>query len=86
MDIGSTVNSKVITLCTHYCLGMETLPLSDVFVPYQYKIEVDQRKVEYPLIHVNLRKNREKKEIGYAIQSARATPPFASAIFFLSPG
>ena len=46
-DKSYKVNQGVITLCTH-CSELNTIPITDVFVPYQYHIEVGKHEVDHP--------------------------------------
>ena len=58
-DKNCKVSQGVITLCTH-CDEMNTIPITDVFVPYQYHIEVGKHEVDHPKVSVILW--REKKD------------------------
>ena len=58
-DKNCKVSQGVITLCTH-CDELNTIPITDVFVPYQYHIEVGKHEVDHPKVSVILW--REKKD------------------------
>ena len=63
------VNQGVITLCTH-CNELNTIPITDVFVPYQYHIEVGKHEVDHPKVSVILW--REKKTRTLEFQFSRS--------------
>ena len=63
------VNQGVITLCTH-CNELNTIPITDVFVPYQYHIEVGRHEVDHPKVSVILW--REKKNRTLEFQFSRS--------------
>ena len=63
------VNQGVITLCTH-CNELSTIPITDVFVPYQYHIEVGKHEVDHPKVSVILW--REKKNRTLEFQFSRS--------------
>ena len=59
-DKSCKVSQGVITLCTN-CDELNTIPITDVFVPYQYHIEVSKCEVDHPKVSVILwaeKKNR----------------------------
>ena len=58
-DKNCKVSQGVITLCTH-CDELNTIPITAVFVPYQYHIEVGKHEVDHPKVSVILW--REKKD------------------------
>ena len=58
------VNQGVITLCTH-CSELHTIPITNVFVPYQYHIEVGKHEVDHPTVSVILWRNRNNKTLEF---------------------
>ena len=66
IDEGSSyeVSQGVITLCTH-CQGLNTIPLTDVFVPYQYHIVVGKHEVDHPTVSVILWRNRKNRSLEF---------------------
>ena len=58
------VNQGVITLCTH-CQELDTIPLTDVFVPYQYHIVVGKHEVDHPTVSMILWRNRKNRTLEF---------------------
>ena len=58
------VNQGVIALCTH-CSELHTIPITKVFVPYQYHIEVGKHEVDHPTVSVILWRNRNNKTLEF---------------------
>ena len=58
-DKNCKVSQGVITLCTH-CDELNTIPITDVFVPYQYHIEVGKHEVDHPKVSVIPLERKEK--------------------------
>ena len=56
------VSQGVITLCTN-CNAVKTIPITDIFVPYQYHIEVGKHEVDHPTVSVILWREKEKTEL-----------------------
>ena len=63
-DRNCKVNQGVITLCTH-CDELNTIPITDVFVPYQYHIEVSKHEVDHPKVSVILWRDRKNRTLEF---------------------
>ena len=58
------VNQGVITLCTN-CNELNTIPITDVFVPYQYHIEVSKHEVDRPRVSVILWREKKNRTLEF---------------------
>ena len=58
------VNQGVITLCTH-CDELNTIPITDVFVPYQYHVEVGKHEVDHPKVSVILWREKKNRTLEF---------------------
>ena len=58
------VSQGVITLCTH-CDELNTIPITDVFVPYQYHIEVGNHEVDHPKVSVILWREKKNRTLEF---------------------
>ena len=65
-DKSYKVSSGVVTLCT-FCDGLNTIPITDVFVPYQYHIEVGKHEVDHPKVSVILWRERKNRTLEFQI-------------------
>ena len=63
-DKSCKVNQGVITLCTH-CDELNTIPITDVFVPYQYHIEVGKHEVDHPKVSVILWREKKNRTLEF---------------------
>ena len=58
------VSQGVITLCTN-CNDVKTIPITDVFVPYQYHIEVGKHEVDHPKVSVILWREKKNRTLEF---------------------
>ena len=58
------VSQGVITLCTN-CNDVKTIPITDVFVPYQYHIEVGKYEVDHPKVSVVLWREKKNRTLEF---------------------
>ena len=65
-DKSYKVSSGVVTLCT-FCDGLNTIPITDVFVPYQYHIEVGRHEVDHPKVSVILWREHKNRTLEFQI-------------------
>ena len=65
-DKSYKVSPGVVTLCT-FINGLNTIPLTDVFVPYQYHIEVGKHEVDYPKVSVILWREHKNRTLEFQI-------------------
>ena len=65
-DRSYKVSSGVVTLCTFYD-GLNTIPITDVFVPYQYHIEVGKHEVDHPKVSVILWREHKNRTLEFQI-------------------
>ena len=63
-DKNCKVSQGVITLCTH-CGELNTIPITDVFVPYQYHIEVGKHEVDHPKVSVILWREKKNRTLEF---------------------
>ena len=63
-DKNCKVSQGVITLCTH-CDELNTIPITDVFVPYQYHIEVGKHEVDHPKVSVILWREKKNRTLEF---------------------
>ena len=63
-DKNCKVSQGVITLCTHYG-ELNTIPITDVFVPYQYHIEVGKHEVDHPKVSVILWREKKNRTLEF---------------------
>ena len=63
-DKNCKVSQGVITLCTH-CEQLNTIPITDVFVPYQYHIEVGKHEVDHPKVSVILWRDKKNRTLEF---------------------
>ena len=63
-DKSCKVNQGVITLCTH-CDELNTIPITDVFVPYQYHVEVGKHEVDHPKVSVILWREKKNRTLEF---------------------
>ena len=63
-DKNCKVSQGVITLCT-YCDELNTIPITDVFVPYQYHIEVGKHEVDHPKVSVILWREKKNRTLEF---------------------
>ena len=68
-DKSYKVNQGVITLCTH-CSELNTIPITDVFVPYQYHIEVGKHEVDHPKVSVILWRDRKNRTLEFQLSKS----------------
>jgi len=68
-DKSCKVNQGVITLCTH-CSELNTIPITDVFVPYQYHIEVSKHEVDHPKVSVILWRDRKNRTLEFQLSKS----------------
>ena len=68
-DKSYKVNQGVITLCTH-CSELNTIPITDVFVPYQYHIEVSKHEVDHPKVSVILWRDRKNRTLEFQLSKS----------------
>ena len=64
MEKNCKVSQGVITLCTH-CDELNTIPVTDVFVPYQYHIEVSKCEVDHPKVSVILWREKKNRTLEF---------------------
>ena len=58
------MSQGVITLCTH-CDELNTIPITDVFVPYRYHIEVGKHEVDHPKVSVILWREKKNRTLEF---------------------
>ena len=58
------VSQGVITLCTN-CNDVKTIPITDVFVPYQYHIEVGKHEVDHPKVSLILWREKKNRTLEF---------------------
>ena len=58
------MSQGVITLCTN-CNDVKTIPITDVFVPYQYHIEVGKHEVDHPKVSVTLWREKKNRTLEF---------------------
>ena len=63
-DKSCKVSQGVITLCTN-CNELNTIPVTDVFVPYQYHIEVSKCEVDHPKVSVILWREKKNRTLEF---------------------
>ena len=63
-DKSCKVSQGVITLCTN-CDELNTIPVTDVFVPYQYHIEVSKCEVDHPKVSVILWREKKNRTLEF---------------------
>ena len=63
-DKNCKVSQGVITLCTN-CNDLNTVPITDVFVPYQYHIEVGKHEVDHPKVSVVLWREKKNRTLEF---------------------
>ena len=63
-DKNCKVSQGVITLCTH-CDELNTIPITDVFVPYQYHIEVGKHEVDHAKVSVILWREKKNRTLEF---------------------
>ena len=63
-DKSYKVSQGVITLCTN-CNELNTIPVTDVFVPYQYHIEVSKCEVDHPKVSVILWREKKNRTLEF---------------------
>ena len=63
-DKNCKVSQGVITLCTN-CNELNTIPVTDVFVPYQYHIEVSKCEVDHPKVSVILWREKKNRTLEF---------------------
>ena len=68
-DKSYKVNQGVITLCTH-CSELNTIPITDVFVPYQYHMEVGKHEVDHPKVSVILWRDRKNRTLEFQLSKS----------------
>ena len=68
-DKSCKVNQGVITLCTH-CSELNTIAITDVFVPYQYHIEVSKYEVDHPKVSVILWRDRKNGTLEFQLSKS----------------
>ena len=68
-DKSYKVNQGVITLCTH-CSELNTIPITDVFVPYQYHIEVGKHEVDHPKVSVILWRDHKNRTLEFQLSKS----------------
>ena len=68
-DKSYKVNQGVITLCTH-CSELNTIPISDVFVPYQYHIEIGKHEADHPKVSVILWRERKNRTLEFQLSKS----------------
>ena len=68
-DKSYKVNQGVITLCTH-CNELNTIPITDVFVPYQYHIEIGKYEVDYPKVSVILWREKKNRTLEFQLSKS----------------
>ena len=68
-DKSYKVSQGVITLCTH-CSELNTIPITDVFVPYQYHIEVSKHEVDHPKVSVILWRDRKNRTLEFQLSKS----------------
>ena len=68
-DKSYKVSQGVITLCTH-CSELNTIPITDVFVPYQYHIEVSKHEVDHPKVSVILWRDHKKRTLEFQLSKS----------------
>ena len=68
-DKNHKVNQGVITLCTQ-CNALNTIPITDVFVPYQYHIEVGKHEVDHPKVSVILWRDRKNRTLEFQLSKS----------------
>ena len=65
-DKSYKVSPGVVTLCT-FINGLNTIPITDVFVPYQYHIEVGKHEVDYPKVSIILWREHKNRTLEFQI-------------------
>ena len=68
-DKSYKVNQGVITLCTN-CSELNTIPITDVFVPYQYHIEVGKHEVDHPKVSVILWREKKNRTLEFQLSKS----------------
>ena len=68
-DKSHKVNQGVITLCTQ-CSELNTITITDVFVPYQYHIEVGKHEVDHPKVSVILWRDRKNRTLEFQLSKS----------------
>ena len=63
-DKSCKVSQGAITLCTN-CDELNTIPVTDVFVPYQYHIEVGKCEVDHPKVSVILWREKKNRTLEF---------------------
>ena len=63
-DKSCKLSQGVITLCTN-CNELNTIPVTDVFVPYQYHIEVSKCEVDHPKVSVILWREKKNRTLEF---------------------
>ena len=65
-DKSYKVSPGVVTLCT-FINGLNTIPITDVFVPYQYHIEVGRHEVDDPKVSIILWREHKNRTLEFQV-------------------
>ena len=68
-DKSCKVNQGVITLCTN-CRELNNIPITDVFVPYQYHIEVGKHEFDHPKVSVILWREKKNRTLEFQLSKS----------------